>query len=707
MNVLVSDTIRLTNVFSAYLRCLFAIACLFLTLTSQNLYAQSSTFDWSDLGIPSLNSVDNDTSLTEGARTVTITHQEISDGGAFGPGFDDSILLSFAGTIGSQTGPLVYSMANDSFDPDDRFESIFSFNGPIENLNFTVSHVDLLASTPRSDGVIIEYDTGTGVFQNLRDLPTAFTIGSSVGFGTFLGVEGFQGVAAAPTLASTLGDISVDFGTTQVERVRITYHFGTGATGAPSGGTQFIGLSDFDFDIPLPPNFADLELNKTASNPTPANGTAVDYTLTLTSNAASTDTVNNVIVTDILPLGVIFNSATGFGSYNSSNGEWTIPSIAPGQSRIITINVTVDVTAGATITNDAEVVFSPLVDIDSVAGDGIGDDFSSASFTVQGTRTAGTPPPFTCPAGSTNFEWDPVTWPAGSTNNDIAVANIGDVNVDISTDGLLDGGTPLVDSSNTGGFGAGTLSLFQFLEFSNRDQTATTVFTLPTAVPGIRFTILDVDFLADDFADKVTVIGSFNGTTVIPILTNGVANFVVGNTAIGDAGSDGASADGNVIVTFNSPVDTITFIYGNHTTAPDDPDGQAASLLFMTLCNPEANLSITKISNVLNDPISSSNPKAIPGATIRYCITVSNLGSGTTTNISAVDPLPANVTYVPGSLLSGASCASATNVEDDDAVGADENDPFGISFASNIVTGIAANLAPTESFAIVFTATVD
>jgi len=597
-------------------------------------------------------------------------------------------------------------MQNDSFDPDDRFESIFSFNGPVENLTFTVSHVDR-DGTPRNDGVTIEYDTGTGVFQNIRNLAGAVTLGPVVGLSTLSGVDGYQGTASAGALASTTGDIDVDFGTTIVERIRITYHFGQGETGAPSGGKQFIGLSDFDFDIPLPPNFADLELNKTVSNPTPANGTAVDYTLTLTSNAASTDTVNNVIVTDILPLGVTFNSATGFGSYNSSNGEWTIPSIAPGQIRVITINATVDVTAGATITNDAEVTFSPLPDSDSAVGDGTGDDFSSASFTVQGTRTAGTPPPFTCPAGSTNLEWDPATWPAGSTNNDIALANIGDVNVDISTDGSFDGGTPLVDSSNTGGFGAGTQTLFQFLEFSNRDQTATTVFTLPTAVPGIRFTILDVDFLVNDFADKVTVTGSFNGTTVIPILTNGVANFVVGNTAIGDAGSGGASADGNVIVTFNSPVDTVTFTYGNHTTAPDDPDGQAASLLFMTLCDPETSLSVTKISSVTSDGISTSNPKAIPGAVIRYCITVSNLGSATSTSIVANDTLPANVTYVPGSLLSGTGCSSATTAEDDDAAGPDESDPFGISIAGNTITGVANTLGPSDNFAIVFSATVD
>ncbi len=177
---------------------------------------------------------------------------------------------------------------------------------------------------------------------------------------------------------------------------------------------------------------------------------------------------------------------------------------------------------------------------------------------------------------------------------------------------------------------------------------------LPTAVPSAQFTIFDIDFAANDFADKATVTGSFNGTSVIPTLTNGVANYVVGNTAIGDAGSGGTSGDGNVVVTFSSPVDTITIVYGNAATAPANPDGQAAAWFDITFCEPESSLSVTKISQVISDPINgNSNPKAIPGATLQYCILMANSGSGTADTVVATDTIPTNVTYIAETMRSG------------------------------------------------------
>ena len=67
-----------------------------------------------------------------------------------------------------------------------------------------------------------------------------------------------------------------------------------------------------------------------------------------------------------------------------------------------------------------------------------------------------------------------------------------------------------------------------------------------------------------------------------------------------------------------------------------------------------------------------------------------------------MDTLPANVTFVSGSMRSGTTCAGAATVEDDNNTGADESDPFGISITGTTITGVAATLAAGTSFAMVF-----
>ena len=457
-----------------------------------------------------------------------------------------------------------------------------------------------------------------------------------------------------------------------------------------------------------PTNFADLSMAKTVSNATPANGTNITYTLTASSSAASNLTATGVTVQDTLPPGVTFVSSVGTGTYNSGTGVWTIGTLAPNSSASITITVTVTATSGATVTNGAEIRTSSAVDSDSTPNNGstLEDDDAFVSFTVSGARIAGTPPTLICPTGSVLFDWATRTWTSGSLNNNYAITGIGSTNFALSTDLPFVAGSPVVNGTLTGGF-AGETGLFQNLNNDTAAQVATTVITLPTAVPGLQFRIFDIDFGAGSFADRITITGSYNGSPVTPTLTNGISNYVAGNVAIGDVGATDTTANGTVVITFSSPVDTVTVRYGNHSTAPANPGNQYMSIHDITICNPQINLSVTKISNVVSDGISATNPKAIPAAILRYCILISNSGSATATNIAVVDAIPAAVTYIPGTLLSGTSCASATNAEDDNATGADESDPFGVSVTGNTLTGTAASLGPASSFAIAFNATVN
>lgn len=118
-------------------------------------------------------------------------------------------------------------------------------------------------------------------------------------------------------------------------------------------------------------------------------------------------------------------------------------------------------------------------------------------------------------------------------------------------------------------------------------------------------------------------------------------------------------------------------------------------------------IGVSKASTVLSDGVNAANFKAIPGARVRYCLTIGNSGTASASNLAATDSLPATLSYVAGTLASGNDCASATTPEDDNASGGDESDPVGASFAGGIVTINRAVLAVSGSFAVTYQATIN
>ena len=74
----------------------------------------------------------------------------------------------------------------------------------------------------------------------------------------------------------------------------------------------------------------DLSLDKTVNNPTPNVGQQVTFTLTLANPAGGID-VAGIVVTDLLPSGLDFDSATtATGSYDENTGLWTVGTLAAG-----------------------------------------------------------------------------------------------------------------------------------------------------------------------------------------------------------------------------------------------------------------------------------------------------------------------------------------------------------------------------------------
>lgn len=463
-----------------------------------------------------------------------------------------------------------------------------------------------------------------------------------------------------------------------------------------------------------PATFADLSLTKTVVGAAPASGGSVTYRLTVANAAYSTAAASGVTVRDYLPPGFTFTAASGTGTFNAVTETWSVGSIPVGQTRSIDITGTVTATAGATITNVAEITASSVADVDSTVGNGVAseDDQSSAAFTVAGTRTAGTPPALSCPLGTSVFDWDPLAWTAGSTANTYSFSTYGNVGFTLANpgtwlnDAALGGQSPNLQTALNGGL-TGQKALIELVNLPSVSSRVTTTITLPTVFQGAQFRVFDIDFAAGQFADTVTVEGRYLGATVVPTLTNGTTNYVVGNSAYGDSAAATGSGDGNVVATFSSPIDTIIIYYGNHSASPSDPGQQAIALGDITLCNPTTVLAVSKTSALVSDPSNgTTNPKLVPGAVVEYCLLVSNPGVVSATTVIATDPLPATTTYLAGSLVSGSSCAAASTAEDDDNAGADESDPLGASFAAGTVTARAATLAAGQSMALKFRATV-
>ncbi len=100
-----------------------------------------------------------------------------------------------------------------------------------------------------------------------------------------------------------------------------------------------------------------------------------------------------------------------------------------------------------------------------------------------------------------------------------------------------------------------------------------------------------------------------------------------------------------------------------------------------------ATIALTKSASVA-DPFGGSEP--VPGAIITYTITATVSGSGSLSGIVISDPVPANTTYVPGSITLG-------GVGQSDASDADAG-----SFGSNTVTVSAGTVPGGQTRTVTF-----
>ncbi|MFM9976947.1 MAG: hypothetical protein ACKVOP_02725 [Sphingomonadaceae bacterium] len=105
-----------------------------------------------------------------------------------------------------------------------------------------------------------------------------------------------------------------------------------------------------------------------------------------------------------------------------------------------------------------------------------------------------------------------------------------------------------------------------------------------------------------------------------------------------------------------------------------------------------ATISFVKSATVL-DPFGGT--KVVPGAVVTYTLVATISGSGSLTNVAAGDPIPANTTYVPGTItLQGTGLSDATDADAGE-------------IAANRVTVRFGNVAAGQSRTVTFRVTVN
>jgi uncharacterized repeat protein (TIGR01451 family) len=217
-----------------------------------------------------------------------------------------------------------------------------------------------------------------------------------------------------------------------------------------------------------------------------------------------------------------------------------------------------------------------------------------------------------------------------------------------------------------------------------------------------------IDELAPDATVTVFLVGNVPNT---PGIETAIVSLNAVVAAGGSNGVLGADLVASSTLVADSP-STVETVFADDTGLLDQlRNGQQRA--FDAYHISTAVVTMLKSATVISDPVNFLlNPHAIPGATVEYCMKVSNAGPGTASNIALSDVVPANSTFVPGSITVGTSgllgaCILLGTAEDDNNTGADETDLYGGSFDGTTVHATLPSIAPSTSMSIAFRVTLN
>jgi uncharacterized repeat protein (TIGR01451 family) len=248
---------------------------------------------------------------------------------------------------------------------------IVNDNTPTRNQQITFTITVSNAGPANATGVVVE-----------DLLPAGLTfVSSNPSQGSYVSGTGIWTVGTINSGANATLDIVVTAASSgaKVNTAEVVDVDQADSDSTPDNG---VGTEDDQASATVTPDTADLSLLKTVTDNTPNRNQSITFTLTLTNGGPVGAT--GVTVTDLLPAGLTFVSATpSVGSYSNSTGVWTVGSLANGANATLAIVATVN-SIGAK-TNTAEVTASDQFDADSTPGNNIGTEDDQASATVTPT----------------------------------------------------------------------------------------------------------------------------------------------------------------------------------------------------------------------------------------------------------------------------------------------------------------------------------
>lgn len=206
-----------------------------------------------------------------------------------------------------------------------------------------------------------------------------------------------------------------------------------------------------------------------------------------------------------------------------------------------------------------------------------------------------------------------------------------------------------------------------------------------------------LDEVGEDVTTAVLVVADIsvdavNGDTFDVVLT-------------ADAHEAGAAGLGTELVATTGAntagVDTVLFDGAGDTDAANQGDFSDTGDFLVA----GADVIVTKTSRIISDPVNgATNPKAIPGAIIEYCITVANAsGAATAENVNVTDDLPFDVTFTttdPIFVDADGDCTGGVNENGGDASFSGGTGPLGEDQILASLPDVAASVTRSLYFQV-------